>query len=295
MEANEMEAPAVQSNPTPDNKTIAVRKILLIILTSGLVTNAIYISALYYYKGLVTQLGFDSELFPIAWSDTPFWAYTASRQLGASYLSGLTNYFNTALSIASILVLFGIIYLFCRLVMLLFKPSKYKVEWHSYEKIRPMKAFVKWRKKRPTIVKIIFPVFKWIVLTRESWQALITSYYSLIFLGFFPLFLVLWINFPNYSLQNGERIGKEKIDYFSDYLCGSEKDYWSQCISISLPISNNKSIPKKLYGRLLLRHGNLLGLYTKDGPITLTMPSDFYELSTRNPCYEKQCKAKDSE
>jgi hypothetical protein len=95
----------------------------LFLLTTGLITNAIYISALYYYKGLVAQLGFDSDLFPITWADTPFWAYTASRQLGASYLSELTNYFDTALSIASILLLLIIVYFFCRLVMFLFKPN----------------------------------------------------------------------------------------------------------------------------------------------------------------------------
>jgi hypothetical protein len=157
-----------------------------------------------------------------------------------------------------------------------------------------MRIFVKWRKRGPVLVNITFPIFKWFFFKRESLQALITSYYSLIFLGFFPLFLALWINFPNYSFNNGERIGKEKIDYFSEYLCGDEGDYWNQCISISLPVSDIISIPTKLHGRLLLRHGNLLGLYTKDGPITLTMPSSFYEVSTKNPCYKKQCKAKDS-
>lgn len=140
--------------------SFTLRGVSVLLLTTGLITNAVYISALYYYKGLVAQLGFDSELFPITWADTTFWAYTASRQLGASYISGLTNYLNTALSVASILLLLVIVYFVARLIMFLFKPKINKTVWNSYDKIQPMRKFVEWRKKRPIIVKITFPIFK---------------------------------------------------------------------------------------------------------------------------------------
>lgn len=61
-----------------------LKKLLLVIIGSGLLTNALYILGLAYYEGYIVGLGFDYNLFPIDWNDALLWTYAASRELGIS-------------------------------------------------------------------------------------------------------------------------------------------------------------------------------------------------------------------
>ncbi len=50
-------------------------------------------------------------------------------------------------------------------------------------------------------------------------------------------------------------------------------------------ISSYKT-PEVVSGRLIFRSGNFLGLYTKGGPVTMSMPDNFYHLSSANDRYK---------
>jgi len=264
--------------------SLTLKSISLFVLTSGFIVNAVYIAALYYYKGLVSQLGFEQSFFPITWSDTPFWAYTASVQIGARYLSDVSDFLNSTLVS---LVIVALIYLLCRY----WKNHRFNKspEQIHHTTIRFKRNVIKCKRKAPRLFKIYNPIFKYFFKESHHYSALLLSCYWLIIIGFFPLFMWLWISFPNLSKSTGEMIGQGKIEYFSKYLCGQSSDYWNQCINISLPASKDVITPSRITGRLLLKHGGLLGIYTKSGPVTISMPKNYYNVATPNPCYKKDC------
>ena len=50
-------------------------------------------------------------------------------------------------------------------------------------------------------------------------------------------------------------------------------------------ISSYKT-PEVVSGRLILRSSDFLGVYTEGGPVTMSMPDDFYHLSSANDSYK---------
>ena len=87
------------------------------------------------------------------------------------------------------------------------------------------------------------------------------------------------------GLVHGESVGKNRIDYYEESLCGDEDDYWSQCIQIDTSHIKSIELKKPLIGRLILNNKGVLGMYTKTGPVVVTMPKVIYLEAEKNNCY----------
>ena len=61
-----------------------VRKMIVLLVGSGIFLNASYIYGWGFYTGYLEQFGFEYSFFPIEWNKSNFWAYYASRALGIS-------------------------------------------------------------------------------------------------------------------------------------------------------------------------------------------------------------------
>lgn len=79
--------------------------------------------------------------------------------------------------------------------------------------------------------------------------------------------------------SHGEDIAEKRLVRYSDELCGDEDDYWNQCVAVSTKHLKDYELQKEIKGRLILKHGNFIGIFTQEGPVTMTMPSDHYQLT----------------
>ncbi|MEJ6534687.1 hypothetical protein [Pseudoalteromonas lipolytica] len=246
-----------------------IKKIILLVFGSGVISNALYIYGLAYYEGYIERLGFEYIFFPIKWEDSILWAYYASRELGVSTVS-----FWAKLTAPMIILILITAYFIARLWMIINADSKtpkkkalnFKVaKWLYRKKI-----------KYPRIFKLIYPPVKWLLIMEQSIWAFIASYFVLIVLFFVPLFIFIWVYFPILGVNYGESIGEKRYQQFQKALCSNESDYWNKCIEFINDVNDKSTIPKRVYGRVIVRNGNLIGILTDSGPITMTMPKSIY-------------------
>ena len=89
-----------------------LKRFMLVVIGSGLLSNALYIHGLSYYEGYIDRFGFEYGFFPLPSSDVLFWTYSASRELGASSIIAITK-----LKLPIFLTILGAVYLLSRIWM----------------------------------------------------------------------------------------------------------------------------------------------------------------------------------
>ncbi len=267
-----------------------LKRIMLLAIGSGLLGNALYIYGLGYYQGYVESLGFEYNLFPIEWKDTLLWTYAASRELGVSSIELMNKFTSSAL-----LILLLSIYLIARIWMQLSKiqPENGKISGKINFKLA--KKIHKFRFKHIWIYRFLYVPFKWLLLKEQSFIAFAASYFFMVFLIFIPLFIIIWIYFPLFGVNHGELVAQKRLKYYETYLCGDSGDYWSQCLEINVSELKNYEGLISPVGRVLFKNGSLIAILTKEGPITLSMPKNYYHKPNKNPYYRHVCKESEDE
>ena len=79
--------------------------------------------------------------------------------------------------------------------------------------------------------------------------------------------------------SHGEDIAEQRLVRYSDELCGDEDDYWNQCVKVPTKHLKDYELQTEIEGRLILKHGNFIGIFTEEGPVTMTMPSHYYQMT----------------
>lgn len=260
-----------------------LKRFMLVLIGSGLLGNALYIHGLAYYEGYIERFGFDYGFFPLPSSDVLFWTYSASRELGVSSIVAITKF-----KFSVFLTILGSVYLLSRIwmesssqVKKPFKPAAKKQNINLYKKI------YKFREDYKIAFYVFYIPLRWLILKEQSLMAFIASYFSLIVLFFVPIFFFIWVYFPMVGLEHGKSVAESRIEYYKKNLCGDEYDYWSNCMVFSTKHIDSYGAPKNISGRLILRTGNFIGVFTESGPVTMSLSSDFYHLSTLNERYSR--------
>lgn len=265
-----------------------LKKVLLVIIGSGLITNALYIYGLAYYEGYLENLGFEYNFFPVKWEDTLLWTYFASRELGASTVG-----FWAKITGPVLLLILVVSYFIARLWMAINSSESNKNKRVNRNTLLA-RTLVKCRKSHPKIFKVVYPPVRWLLIMEQSVWAFLASYFVLIILFFIPLFIFIWVYFPLIGLKHGQNIGTKRFELYQRHLCADEDDYWIKCVKLSTGHLKGNGLPDTVYGRVIAKNGLLVGLITPDGPITMTMPPLFYQKTKKNPCYKVECKTEET-
>jgi hypothetical protein len=176
-----------------------LKKILLVIIGSGLITNALYIYGLAYYEGYIENLGFEYNFSPVKWEDTLLWTYFASREIGASTVS-----FWTKITGPVLLLIIVVSYFVARLWMAINTSGTNKNS--KIKKSTFLARFlIKRRKNHPVTFKLIYRPIRWLLVMEQSLWAFLASYFVLIALVFLPLLVFVWVYFPLVGLNHGEK------------------------------------------------------------------------------------------
>lgn len=250
---------------------IAIKRGMILVVTSGLITNAIYIYGIGFYQGYISRLGFDYTLFSIEWSDAILWTYKASQDVGLESIN-LLNLFGV-----KIYVIGGVLsYIIIRVWIALSPLEKNKKQVDKYEMKRWL---VRIRNRWPRV----FSIIKFIAIKESALFAFFASYFFIFFMCLLVLFVIVWVYFPYFGSLHGERVAEQREKYFERHLCVSKNDYWSQCVSV-----DDKENNAVVYGRLLFKKEKLLGIMTTNGPVTITQPENISFNTLKNSCYMNQ-------
>lgn len=255
-----------------------LKRFMLVVIGSGLIGNALYIHGLAYYEGYIDRFGFEYGFFPLPSSDVLFWTYSASRELGASSIETITKF-----KLPLLLTFLSSAYLLSRIWMESSnkskKPHNLAPKKHN---IKLYKKIYKFRENHKVAFYFFYVPVRWLILKEQSLMAFIASYFSLIVLFFIPIFLIIWVYFPMIGVEHGKSVAESRIEYYKENLCGNEYDYWSNCIEFSTKHIVSYDAPNTISGRLILKTGKFLGVFTEDGPVTMSLSNDFYHVTTPN-------------
>lgn len=247
-----------------------LKRFFVVVIGSGLITNALYVYGLAYYQGYIEGFGFDFALFPLQWGDALLWTYYASIDLGVSTVS-----FWKGFDLKAFLLLFFAVYLLSRMWMAAGAESADKKEQPNKIRYKFLRFLVKIKIKFPRLFSVLYPSMRWLLMKEQSFWAFVASYFFLAVLFFIPMFIFIWIYFPLIGLNHGGSVAEQQMVRYEKGLCGDNGSYWNKCLEISVSANNVKK-PKKVIGRLVVRDKSMIGIYTEDGPVTMTMPKDFY-------------------
>ncbi len=258
-----------------------LKRFMLVVIGSGLISNALYIHGLAYYEGYIDRFGFEYGLFPLPSSDVLFWTYSASRELGASSIEAITKF-----KLPLLLMFLSSVYLLSRVWMESSSQGKRSINpAPKKHNIKLYKKIHKFRENYKLAFYVIYVPIRWLILKEQSLMAFVASYFSLIVLFFIPIFLIVWVYFPMVGIEHGKSVAESRIKYYKENLCGNKYDYWSDCIEFSTKHIDSYDAPNAINGRLILKTGNLLGVFTENGPITMSLSNDFYHVTIANPSY----------
>ena len=265
-----------------------LKKLLLVVIGSGLISNALYIYGLSYYQGYIERLGFEYTFFPVGWDETLLWTYFASRELGASTVNLWTK-----LTGPILIVLMLVVYILARIWMAINEQDTTKKIKNTRSNYWFSHFLVKCRKLHRPTFNILYPPLRWLLIQEQSLWAFVASYFFLIVLIFIPFFIFIWVYFPMFGVTHGEYIGTKRLERYQKALCGDTDDYWRKCVEIDTSHLKNKRLPGMIEGRLIAKNGNLIGILTMTGPVTMTMSILHFHKTEKNPCFGKECKSMD--
>lgn len=239
-----------------DSLLRVLKKFLLVVIGSGLLSNALYIHGLAYYEGYIDRLGFEYSFFPLPSTDVLFWTYYASRELGASSIVAITQFKLPILLITVISV-----YLLSRIWM---ESSKKKVNSQlkapKKNNIKLFKKIYRFKVKHKLIFYSVYIPIRWLILKEQSLIAFFASYFFLVFLLFLPVFLFIWVYFPMIGFEHGKSVAESRIEFYKGNLCGDRNDYWSECVTFKTKHLKSYNSPDQVIGRLILKKGNFVGV-----------------------------------
>lgn len=263
-----------------------LKRLMLVVVGSGLLGNSLYIYGLGYYQGYISGLGFEYNFFPLEWRDTLLWAYAASRELGASSIGFIGKFTSPVL-----LIILGSFYLIARIWMELSKvqPSSRSNIIKRNINFKLAKKIYCFKKNHVWLYRVIYLPLRWLLIREQSFFAFAASYFFMIFIIFIPVFIIIWIYFPLFGVHYGKLVAEKKLKYYETYLCGDSNDYWSQCMRINTSEIKNHIDTPDTRGRVLFKNDSLIAVLTKDGPVTLSMPKVHYFKTEINPCYKNSC------
>ena len=124
----------------------------------------------------------------------------------------------------------------------------------------------------------------WLFTKEQSLIAFFASYFFLFFITLLPLFISVWVFFPTFGKDYGQTIVESYLEDKKGCICDIGDKTWNPCISINLQHLKGYEgdiVPEKVKGLVIIKRGDYIGLYTKDGPLTLTLPKAFYYLNTK--------------
>jgi len=265
-----MESRPVQSD-LPATLIALLKKVLLIAIGSGLISNALFIYGLAYYQGYIETFGFEYALFPTDWNGALLWTYVASREIGISTVNLWTD-----MGASSLLVIAFSFYMLARIWMASNRPLNKAGTLKRIPKRDFANLLISLRRRSPKVFKVLFPPLKWLFNTEQSLWAFVASYFAMIVVFFIPIFLLIWVYFPMIGNSHGESIAEKWMTRYEQSLCGDSDGKWSQCIEVTTAHLKQYELTKKLCGRLIAKKDDLLAIYTNDGPVTVTRPTAFY-------------------
>ena len=266
-----------------------LKKIILVVIGSGLITNALYIYGLAYYEGYIENLGFEYHFFPVKWEETLLWTYFASREIGASTVS-----FWTKITGPVALLILVVSSFIARLWMAINTSDKNRKNRINKNNILA-RFLVRCRKRYPRLFKLAYPPVRWLLIMEQSLWAFLASYFVLIVLFFIPLFIFVWVYFPLIGIKHGESIGFKRYELYQNDLCASREDYWVKCITLSTGHLQDKNLPQRVHGRVVVKNDSLIGVITEIGPVTMTMPALYFQITKKNECYKVECESEENE
>ncbi|MGE8047140.1 hypothetical protein ACQKPT_02375 [Pseudomonas monteilii] len=256
------------------------KKILVVVLGSGVLVNALYLFGISYYEGFIKALGFEVLMFPIEWNDGRLWTYIASREIG---LSTVSIWFELAGPYIPLLMV--VCYVTTRIWIKARKRATIKKGNPTGRPRKFIKLIANLKKKYPAFFAIIL----WFVRGEDAFWAFVAAYSIMIFILFIPFFIITWSFYPSFGLAYGEKVGEKIRKRYDAQLCGGSGEYWSSCLTFPTKHIDQKELPKQVSGRLVFRKDKVIGVYTKNGPVTMTLAEDFYQATNKNSCYKMCC------
>ncbi|EDN68624.1 membrane protein [Beggiatoa sp. PS] len=223
-----------------------------------------YILGFSFYVGYIEGIGFNYSLFPLGdWNNALIWAYFACVCFFAD-ISKIINANNLVFVISFIILFIGISLYFWWLP----QQKKLKARLHfwllSYKEHHPFVRFLfnKLGSKKTENTLLV---------VEKS-----NNFMLILLISLFIMFILIPIPFK--VMTYGELIGIEDAKRLlkPESLCESPNKFWNQCISVSTSHLKEDNLPDKIEGRLIAKSETMLGIFTIDGPITMSIPEYIY-------------------
>jgi len=228
-------------------------RIAYFLFGSGVLAHAAFVYGQSYYQGFISIFGFDYKLFPISNFDSYIWAYNSSLVLSVDAF------------------LFGQKYFVYSLLLLAFLAFILLGFWKAINRKASAGAgFINWLKTKHS--KLYAKLHK--VVFANHLETFISSLYMAELACFGALVITIWIFIPVSGFTHGEQVAKKRLASYSEQLCSSPRNHWDWCIEID---TRNETVK----GRLMLKNGDLLGIYTDTGSVVLSMPKEFHYQRTK--------------
>jgi hypothetical protein len=227
---------------------------VFIVLSTGVLANAVYVFGQGYSRGYISALGFDYSLFPTSWEEAPFWAYQASRMIGIHFV----EYFISEGWVIYLYVAIGfifIIYFLKFISVCLNKIKKYLTESNL----------------KDSFPSDFHPAVKFFMFSFSL------SYIATVAVFFIPIVLSVWVLFPYGAEKVGAFMSMKAYSSSDVNLCSTEYD-WSGCLYIDAENFPGYKEKEKVLGKVIIKNDKYWGVLTENGPMTISAPdSIFYE------------------
>ncbi len=240
----------------------------------------LYILGFSFYLGYIKGMGLKPSFFPLSgWDNAIIWAYVACVYLIID-VSKILEQFNPILFFPISLIILSI------LVSLYFWWSSQR----EYISARLHFWFLSKKERYPFIGKLSNSK------VRKSVRVVEISNNYFLGIPFTILFIIsIFILIPLKTIKYGKSIGIEQAQQLleSENLCKDSGEFWNPCITVPTSHLKGENLQAKIEGRLIATSETMLGIFTTDGPITMSMPEYIYYKSVENECFDNGCKDKE--
>ena len=230
---------------------LTFRRIIVWIFASGLFLHAAYVFGLSFYQGFIYELGFELSFFPVTRYGAYLQAYYATLHGSAQFIGAVHWYF-----VLCMVPLLFVSFCLNRLLIAF-------LNWTA-PSAGPFRAWL--RGKYPRFCEIFFD-------SSNSLQAWRNSYWIVQSMNLGAVLICIWLIFPSVAWFTGKSIASERIVEYEENLCFRNESPLNWCVQF-------EHEGELVEGRILLKNGDLLGVYTSEGALTDTMPESYYNLTT---------------
>jgi hypothetical protein len=244
--------------------------IFYITISGSIFLIVLYALGVFFHIGYIKGMGFNSSFFPLgSWDNAIIWAYVATIHFIID-VSKILMHVNPGLTILISLIILS------PLVKLYFW-------WLSKRKYIEARLHFWWlsRKERYPLIRRFFEA-----KIEKSLRAVEISNFFLVIVATIIIFaLIIFALIPIKIIEYGKLVAIEQVKSFSESenkLCENSNEFWNQCITVSTSHLKEDNLPAKIEGLLVTKSETMLGILTKDGPITMSMPKYIYYKSIKN-------------